>query len=315
MQISFSRKLLGTIKPFRSLIAEKWTGIVFLGWGRKRYSKIAQVIAQKVNCPFLSIEDGFIRSVGLGNDSSIYSLIVDEVGIYYDATVPSRLEQLLLAYDFNTDKTLMDTAYKAVEIIDTYFISKYNHAPEVSLDYFNEDSKKRILIIAQTYGDLSLQYGMSEGFTTNEMVEAALRENPDATLYLKVHPDVLAGKKQSDIGLEQLEARYRIINHDMNPISLLKQMDKVYTKTSQMGFEALLLGKECVCFGMPFYAGWGVTDDRVVCERRNRKLSVIEIFAAAYILYPVYYDPVTHQSTNIIGAIKSILKLKKENTQ
>ena len=52
-----------------------------------------------------------------------------------------------------------------------------------------------------------------------------------------------------------------------------------------MGFEALILGCECVVFGMPFYAGWGLTDDRVFCVRSKKKLSLTEVFAASYILY------------------------------
>jgi len=62
-----------------------------------------------------------------------------------------------------------------------------------------------------------------------------------------------------------------IIEENVNPISLLKHFTKVYTKTSGMGFEALLCGCECVCFGMPFYAGWGVTTDKSECKRGKAK--------------------------------------------
>ncbi len=77
-----------------------------------------------------------------------------------------------------------------------------------------------------------------------------------------------------------------------------------------MGFEALLLGKECVCFGMPFYAGWGVTHDKLTCKRRIAKRSVEEVFAAAYILYARYVDPYEKKKIDIIGAIEKIIQLK-----
>jgi capsular polysaccharide export protein len=32
--------------------------------------------------------------------------------------------------------------------------------------------------------------------------------------------------------------------------------------SSQLGFEAILAGHRPVTFGVPFYAGWGLTDDR-----------------------------------------------------
>ena len=100
--------------------------------------------------------------------------------------------------------------------------------------------------------------------------------------------------------------RARVLTRDVNPIALLEKIDKVYTKTSQMGFEALLLGKECVCFGMPFYAGWGLTDDRVECPRRKRKLTVSQVFAGAYILYSRYYNPCIKKETDIIDTIYTI---------
>ena len=81
------------------------------------------------------------------------------------------------------------------------------------------------------------------------MIKKAVEENPDCKIYLKIHPDVLTGKKSSDIDMKNIDKNISIISEDINPISLLKQFSKVYTKTSGMGFEALLVGCECVCFG------------------------------------------------------------------
>ncbi|MBD3798215.1 MAG: capsule polysaccharide transporter, partial [Campylobacterales bacterium] len=139
---------------------------------------------------------------------------------------------------------------------------------------------------------------------------AAIEENPNAKIYIKIHPDVLSGKKKSDIDLDALDGRVQVLTENVNPISLLKYFDKVYTKTSGMGFEALLVGCECVCFGMPFYAGWGVTDDRSKCERRKRKLSVEEIFAAAYILYTRYHNPYTNKPSDIFDTIETIVQMR-----
>ena len=80
-----------------------------------------------------------------------------------------------------------------------------------------------------------------------------------------------------------------------------------------MGFEALLVGCECVCFGMPFYAGWGITDDRLTCDRRKRKLSVEEVFAGAYILYTRYVNPYSKKEIDIIETIETIAEMKEQN--
>ena len=140
------------------------------------------------------------------------------------------------------------------------------------------------------------------------MIADALNENPGASVYLKVHPDVLSGKKKSDISLEEIPSVCRIIDEDVNPVSLLGYFDAVYTKTSGMGMEALILGKEVHTYGMPFYAGWGVTRDKLTCERRTRELKIKALFAAAYILYTRYYNPYCKRPSDIIDTIEEIIR-------
>ncbi|WP_349356046.1 hypothetical protein [Escherichia coli] len=60
--------------------------------------------------------------------------------------------------------------------------------------------------------------------------------------------------------------------------------------TSQYGFEALLAGKPVTCFGQPWYAGWGLTDDRhpqsALLSARRGSATLEELFAAAYQGWP-----------------------------
>jgi len=282
----------------------------FQGWGRKRTGKFALFCYKIFGGKLLLMEDGFIRSIDLGvKGSPSFSLIKDDEGIYYDAKQASRLENFLNTYDFSTDTVLMERANEAIELIKKHHVSKYNHAPNIDASYFHKN-KSRVLVIAQTAGDASLRYGLAEQFTTDEIIDAAIAENPNTIVYLKVHPDVLSGKKRSDINIDEARKKCNIIDKDVNPISLLEHFNKVYTKTSQMGFEALLLGKECVCFGMPFYAGWGLTDDRINCIRRRRVLSTKQVFAAAYILYTKYYNPYTKRDSDIIDTIQTIVRYR-----
>ena len=55
-----------------------------------------------------------------------------------------------------------------------------------------------------------------------------------------------------------------VTNHE---VAATRPVDAVYVVTSTMGFEALLVGKPVTTFGVPWYAGWGVTDDRVTFEQ------------------------------------------------
>ncbi len=279
----------------------------FVGWGNKPNTRQVVCTAAEKAIPYFRLEDGFIHSAGLGTrGSASFSLVIDDLGMYYDATRPSRLEKILAEHDFGADKQVVEKAELAISLIKEFKISKYNTINQAIATDITDSSRKKILVIAQTAGDMSLEYGLGSQFSTSQIVNAAVQENPGADIYLKIHPDVIAGKKKSDLDVKKLPAECRVLARDVNPISLLEKIDKVYTKTSQMGFEALLLGKECVCFGMPFYAGWGLTDDRVECHRRNRKLTVSQVFAGAYILYSRYYNPYLDQETDIIDTIYAI---------
>lgn len=286
---------------------------LFIGWGRKQTGQFACYLSTKFNGKFKLLEDGFIRSVGLGVDGAkLLSIVEDDIGIYYDATSQSRLEKILSEHKF--DNELLQESKWCIDFITTHNISKYNNAPNISknlIQKYELENSNNILIIAQTDGDASLVYGLGDKFSTTDMIDAAIKENPNSNILLKIHPDVLSGKKKSDINISNLDSKIKIIAEDINPISLLKHINKVYTKTSGMGFEALMCGCECVCFGMPFYAGWGLSDDRVQAPlRRNRTLSIEELFAGAYILYAKYIDAYTGQNTTLKRVLPQINTLK-----
>jgi len=278
----------------------------FVGWGRKKSGLWATKMAKLTNNRFLLLEDGFIRSFGLGVEGSpSFSIVRDDIGIYYDATSPSKLESILNIYDFKSDKRLMSLAKKARQKIIEYKISKYNNFKKIDLSYL-DNSKQKVLIVAQTAGDSSLEYGLGDKFTTQDIIDDAIKDNPNAQIYIKIHPDVLAGKKSSDINLKDIPQTVKILEDNANPIELLKYFDKVYTKTSGMGMEALLLDKVVYCYGLPFYAGWGLTIDKLICDRRVRKLTIDELFAGAYILYSSYYNPYLNEESDIVSTIEYI---------
>ena len=298
----YIKKLKNNIKNF---VDTKDNHIIY-GWGRKKTGNFALWLSKILNKPFLLLEDGFIRSIGLGVDGwDSFSVVKDDIGIYYDATKPSRLEEILNTHSFD-DNTLTQ-ANHAIELIKKYKISKYNNST-LSLPAYLQTSTKKLLIIAQTKRDKSLEYGLVTD--ANEMIKDALRMD-GYEVYLKIHPDVLSGKKDSSIDIEYAKKYCKIIDDNINPIVLLEAFDVVYTQTSQMGFEALLLGKEIHTYGMPFYAGWGATHDKIECKRRTRQRSTPEIFAAAYILYSHYYNPYSQKPSNIIDTIETIHRYRQ----
>ncbi|MCV3367990.1 capsular polysaccharide biosynthesis protein [Campylobacter lari] len=282
---------------------------VFVGWGRKNSGLKAIKLAKKYNVKFLLLEDGFLRSINLGVEKSpSFSIVKDDVGIYYDATTPSKLENILNTYGFRTEE--LEQAKKAIELIKKEKLSKYNNNLCIPKELFN-DNEERVLIITQVANDASLKFGLVDGFSTQEIVNDAIKENPNAKVYIKIHPDVLSGRKQSDFDVQDLPNNCVVIKENYNPIELLSYFKKVYTKTSGMGFEALMLGCECVCYGVPFYAGWGLTQDKQVCQRRFKKRTLEEVFYATYVLYSEYFNPYLNQKSDIFDAIYTLAKYKK----
>ncbi|EGK8022030.1 capsular polysaccharide biosynthesis protein [Campylobacter lari] len=282
---------------------------VFVGWGRKKSGLKVIELAKKHNIKFLLLEDGFLRSLNLGVENSpSFSIVKDDIGIYYDATVPSKLENILNTYEFSTEE--LGQAKKAIELIKKEKLSKYNNNLCIPKELFGSN-EERVLIITQVANDASLEFGLADSFSTQDIINDAIKENPNAKIYIKIHPDALSGKKQSDFDVQDLPSKCILIKENYNPIELLSHFKKVYTKTSGMGFEALMMGCECVCYGMPFYAGWGLTQDKQVCKRRFKKRTLEEVFYAAYILYSEYFNPYLNQKSDIFDTIYTLAKYKK----
>lgn len=191
---------------------------------------------------------------------------------------------------------------EARERIVSEGLSKYNLAPDLDPDVFQSEGP-RILIVDQTFGDASVEHGLANSQTFNTMLTSARQENPRATIYIKTHPEVSRGTKRGYLSDIAPDARTIVLREPANPASVLRHMDRVYVVTSHMGFEALLHGIPVSCFGMPWYAGWGSTDDRLSCSRRTRTRSVDELFAAAYLHYSRYLNPETHERGTIFDVI------------
>ena len=276
---------------------------VVAGWGARPSGRKAEQMAQHLGISCWRLEDGFLRSFGLGDRFAPLSITVDPVGVYYDASRPSSLEQWL-----NDDKPFgsdeLSDARTARELIIKHRLSKYNHAPDGAPALFARDDRTVVLVVDQTLGDKSIELAGASQETFAQMLATARKENPYARIIVKTHPEVNAGRKAGHLGDTPSDSDTLILSDLVNPISLLEQVDMVYTVSSHLGFEALMLGKPVHCFGTPWYAGWGLTQDRQFCARRRKRRSVDELFAGAYLRLSRYLNPVTHQRGSIFDVIE-----------
>ena len=259
-----------------------------LAWGNKPSAQGAERLAEQRNLPLWRCEDGFLRSLGLGADGPPLSLVVDDLGIYYDATRPSRLEALIAA---PLGANARQRAQHLQQLWCQERLSKYNGARESipPLEPF-------VLVVDQTAGDQSIRSGLADAGSFLTMLETARRDHPHCRVVLKIHPDVARGRKKGHYRAALRRDPSLVLCADGgHPAALLQQARAVYVVTSQLGFEALLWNKTVYCFGMPFYAGWGLTRDALAApERRHKGSDLEQLIHAALIAYPAYFDPHHH---------------------
>lgn len=284
---------------------------VFIGWGNKKNPLHSINKDNRRSNSVWRLEDSFIGYLGHPAQSG-YSLglVWDDVGIYYDAHNPSRLERLIPQ---PLNEAELARAKQIASSVIKHGITKYNLysgqdtpfvLPPQLARRFEMDTRPRILLIDQVAGDLSIVGAMANEQSFVDMVEAARTQHPCARLLLRTHPDTRLGKKRG--ALASLNLPYlEVVSESCHPHALLRQVDAIYTVSSQMGFEALLLGKPVHCFGMPFYAGWGLTHDVLSCERRH-SVSLEQLIHAALIAYPRYYDPVLGERCEVEDVIRLV---------
>lgn len=279
-----------------------------LGWGLKPTAARGRRWAEKRDVPYVALEDGLLRSVGLGETGAVsLSLVVDDVGIYYDAARPSRLERLIAAAEDWLTPDLRARARGLIDRIVESGVSKTNMGDP--LDTALLKPGRRVLIVDQTLGDASIGHGLAGSGSFTDMLDAARRDEQGAQLIVKRHPAVAAGRKQGCITADRLEG-VTLIDMDVRPADLLANVDAVYTVTSGLGWEALLRGLPVRCFGAPFYSGWGLTIDTVDTGRRGQARDIEAIAAAALIRYARYVDPVTGRSCEAEQALERLIALR-----
>ncbi|MBV5265054.1 capsular polysaccharide biosynthesis protein [Pinisolibacter sp. B13] len=238
----------------------------------------------------MRVEDGFLRSVGLGASFvAPASLVFDELGIYYDPSRPSAFEHLAETGDFSPE--LLDRAARLRAVLVERGLTKYNEAAVTGLDL--PADRRRILVPGQVEDDASVRLGSPDVPTNVELLKRVRARHPDAFIVYKPHPDVHAGYRKGRIPDDLATTLADRIVTDVSMASLLAAVDAVETMTSLTGFEALIRGLPVATHGAPFYAGWGLTEDLLPVPRRTRRLALDELVATALILYPRYVDPIT----------------------
>jgi capsular polysaccharide export protein len=296
---SLRRFAAESVVRFVKSVTQIPAGSTVLLWG-------SNLLAQgcEGNIDVVRVEDGFLRSVGLGAEfAQPLSWVMDGRGIHYDATRPSDLEHLLQTERWSA--ALLERAAFLRERLVASGITKYS----VGHAAWKRPSRSMhvILVPGQVESDASLRFGAPDLHTNIELLRAVRLAHPDSHLVYKPHPDVVARLRVQGVGEAQAKSFCDEVVTDVAMGELLKQVDEVHVLTSLTGFEALLRHKEVVCYGLPFYAGWGLTRDVLPIARRTRRLTLDELVAGTLICYPGYVSRSDGRSSTPERALDELL--------
>ncbi len=256
-----------------------------LGWGHRASGRRAIRMAARADARHLLVEDGFLRSHLPGDPPLSY--VFDDLGIYYDATQPSRLERLVAEGPADPARALA-----ALHLWRTRGLSKITGLPPCRVAL----PPRYVLVLDQLVGDASVAGGLAHPGCFDRMLHAARAEFPRLPIVFKSHP--AAGRRRGHFDARRL-SRVIPVAMPCHPAPLIAGAEAVYTVTSQGGFEALLHGRPVRTFGMPFYAGWGLTDDDLAAPARRGAAPLEALVDAALLRYPRYVDPRAGRETTL----------------
>lgn len=273
-------------------------------WGRSPYAARGEAVAERTGAGLLRVEDAFLRSLRPGRAGDLPTgLVLDRGGAHFDGDAASDLETLLATAPFD-DTVELDRARGGIARMREAHLAKYTaFDPETPVP-----EPGYVLVIDQTEGDASVKYGGADRNTFREMLYWAQEDFPAARIVIKTHPETQSGLRPGYFGPDDTSDRITLCTDAVSPWALLESAVAVYVVSSQMGFEAILAGHRPVVFGRPFYAGWGLTDDRhpLAFPRRGRNLTRAQLFAGVMLDYPVWYDPARDRLCSFEDALEQL---------
>ena len=246
------------------------------------------------------IEDGFVHSFGIKKKKIPLTICYDNNGIYYDCTRNNDLREFLKQ---KLSKKNISRAKNIVQLWKKYSISKYNFP-----SFIEPPSSPYILLIDQTFGDLSLEYGDANEDSFKRMFEFAINNWPDHRIIIKTHPDVISYRKKGCIDSSKyVKDNIKVIGGIGQINRLIEFCTAVCVVTSQVGFEALIYGKDVHVFGRPFYSGLGLTiDHNTNNEKVEKHISLEQLVFSSLVKYQICFDPRTKKKCEIEEIMKFI---------
>ncbi len=282
------------------------------GWGIKG---TAMAEARRRGLPYLALEDGFLSTAGMGGrgDPNL-SLSADLLGMHYDASRPSEIEQLIQNGEPLTPQEATEVD-RLIGLMQDANLGKYNAAPDLSGDDPILADGPLVIVVDQIRGDRSVAAGGCGPETFERMLDAAVAENPGARVIARVHPVEGRGSRRGHLRPLAKARGIEIFDRSVSWMSLVKHASRVYVATSLAGLEGLIAGRPVTCFGLPIYAGWGLTDDRLACARRTARPTRESLIGAIYLRYLRYLSPLDGEPCTALDVARLLAARRRRDAE
>ncbi len=305
------------IKRLEWLLQSGWRGAgekcSIVVWGSKSLKELS---GYRKECSILCVEDGFLRSVGLGADFvEPLSLAVDQEGIYFDPRTGSALEQILQTERWcGYEKR---RAFLLLEILKNKALTKYNVGNRSSVQEYLKNlgiATSCILVAGQVEDDASIVLGAESIKKNIELLCTVIEKTSSGVILYKPHPDVVVAGRPGALTSEEWKHAEKLCQQKGLVLCNMEGFDiaqcyavskELHVITSTAGLEALVHGLTVFTYGRAFYAGYGLTVDMQSFERRPRR-ALWELMGACYMFYSRYRLPKKNHFTNVFGVINYI---------
>ena len=169
-----------------------------LAWGRRPSARRVERLAQRRGLPVWHLEDGLLRSLAKGRRHPPLCLLVDDLGVHFDATA----QAVWSSGSVSRSATNSLPGPRVQRLWCSQRLSKLNPPRESPAP-----EQRFVLVVDQSAGDLSIPLGLAGPESFQQMLQAALAEHPDCSVVVKVHPDVIRGQARGHFRPEALQHR------------------------------------------------------------------------------------------------------------
>jgi capsular polysaccharide export protein len=257
------------------------TGGAIAIWSASAPAGFAAYCAER-GIPLLWVEEGIIAASGLaGEGARGRSYVLDPAGPQQDGAIRTALSTLLAEARF--DDALLARAARLRARIVAAAIAR--SGPDGGLPPRGASGRRRILVA----GDAADRApGTQEGVRgVLDLLDRVRAENPGAEILYA------PGRRSEALPRAAVARLADAVLPAGGIVPLPAAVDSLHCLGASLGFAGLLHGVPVVTWGHPFYAGWGLTEDRAPQQGRGIPRSLDEVVAAALILTPRCLDPVT----------------------